>query len=324
MTGSSEWKPVAGNSPGQKGAGSGPAPVPALSELLRSSPLRGRRLVRREPIHVWEMSAVERLHLDDGGTVILKSAAAPFTAEARILEHAARHGVPVPEVLSAVVSDDLLTMLLEDLGEPPEQDPPVDAGAYAATLVHACPPMSELPLMDAPGLAALPSRALATLTSLQKTGRWDGAEGIAQMLERLVDVADKRAAGTDTPPFGMCHSEFHPTSLHTGPAGLRILDWARAFTGPGLLDLASWRDTPLPLDVGAIATMIKAYIDAGGAPSAGTRRGGLPAEVWAGGRHRVWICDWYLQQSLHWMPDPEQDEATQRAVRRHLPRRSNA
>ncbi|GAA0285568.1 hypothetical protein GCM10009527_096970 [Actinomadura nitritigenes] len=98
----------------------------------------------------------------------------------------------------------------------------------------------------------------------------------------------------------------------------RILDWARAFTGPGLLDLASWRDTPLPLDVTAIAEMIGAYIAAGGPESAAAERGGLPAEVWAGGWHRVWICEWYLRQRVHWMPDPEADEAIQRVVRRHL------
>ncbi|MFD0903585.1 phosphotransferase [Actinomadura sediminis] len=264
------------------------------------------------------MSAVERLHLDDGGTVILKTAVDPFTAEARILEHAARHKVPVPEVLAATVTDNRLMMLLEDLGEPPEQDPPVDAGAHAATLVHACPPLSGLPLMDAPALAALPRQALATLTSLQEAGRWDGTEDVAHLLERLSETSERRAAGTDTPPFGMCHSEFHPTSLHTGPAGTRVLDWARAFTGPGLLDLASWRDTPLPLDIGAIAGMIEAYIAAGGTRDAGSRRGGVPAEVWAGGWHRVWICDWYLQQCQRWMPDPGRDEATQRTVRRHL------
>ena len=40
------------------------------------------------------------------------------------------------------------------------------------------------------------------------------------------------------------HSEFHPTSLHIGRDGRRLLDFARTFNGPGLLDLASWPPQP--------------------------------------------------------------------------------
>ena len=64
--------------------------------------------------------------------------------------------------------------------------------------------------------------------------------------------------------------------------------------------------------------MISAYIAAGGSPAAATDRGGLRAEVWAGGWHRLWIIEWYLQQSVRWMPDPASDAPTQRVVRRHL------
>ncbi|MFF0524089.1 hypothetical protein ACFYTC_35795 [Actinomadura nitritigenes] len=296
-----------------------PASSRVLSLLLGSSSLRARRAVRREPVHVWSLSAVERVHLDDGGTVILKSAIAPFTGEADVLQHAGRHGVPVPKVLAVSRQGQAhLSMLLEDLGEHPTEDAPLPQGAAAAVAIHACPPMPGLPMLDARELASLPGRALDSLARLQQAGRWSDAADIRRSLTNLADVAEARSEGVAMPPFGMCHSEFHPTSLHTGPFGLRILDWARAFTGPGLLDLASWRDTPLPLDVTAIAEMIGAYIAAGGPKSAAAERGGLPAEVWAGGWHRVWICEWYLQQSVHWMPDPDADEATQRVVRRHL------
>ncbi|MBO2465382.1 phosphotransferase [Actinomadura violacea] len=295
------------------------APSPVLSSLLASSPLRARRAVSREPIHVWALSAVERVHLDNGGTVILKSAIAPFTGEADVLQYAGRHGVPVPDVLAVSRRDDAhLSMLLEDLGEHPAEDASLPQGAAAAVAIHACPPMGGLPVLDARELASLPGRALGALARLQQAGRWSDAADIRRLLTELAEVAEARSAGAATPPFGMCHSEFHPTSLHTGPSGLRVLDWARAFTGPGLLDLASWRDTPLPLDVAAIAEMIGAYIAAGGPESAAAERGGLPAEVWAGGWHRVWICEWYLQQCVRWMPNPEADEATQRVVRRHL------
>lgn len=304
---------------GPEGAGPVSAPSPVLASLLAASPLGPRHVVRREPVHVWGLSAVERVQLDDGGTVILKSAIAPFTGEADVLDHAARNGVPVPTVLAADRQGDArLSMLLEDLGEHPEEDASLQHGAAAAVAVHACPSMPSLPVMDARELASLPGRALGSLAHLQEAGRWEDTADIRRSLERLAAVAEQRATGAATPPFGMCHSEFHPTSMHTGPAGVRILDWARAFTGPGLLDLASWRDTPLPLDTGAIAEMIDAYITAGGAESAAANRGDLPAEVWTGGWHRVWICEWYLQQCVRWMPDPGADEATRRVVRRHL------
>ncbi|MGI5206172.1 phosphotransferase [Spirillospora sp. CA-108201] len=295
------------------------APSPVLSALLAASPLSPRRTVSRDPIHVWTLSAVERVHLDDGTTVILKSAVAPFTGEARVLEYAAHHGVPVPTVLASDrQGEDHLWMLLEDLGEHSEEDTSLYLGAATAVAVHVCPPMLGLPVMDAQELGSLPGRALGSLTRLQEAGRWTDTADIRHSLGRLAAVADKRAVGTTTPPFGMCHSEFHPTSIHAGPEGVRVLDWARSFIGPGLLDLASWRDTPLPLDTEAIAEMIDAYIAAGGSESAAANRGGLPAESWAGGWHRIWICEWYLQQSLRWMPYPDTDGATQRVVRRHL------
>ncbi|MFI0354233.1 phosphotransferase [Actinomadura sp. 9N407] len=286
--------------------------------MLFSAGLRGQ-VIGRDPIHVWELSAVERVRLDDGTSVILKTAAAPFTKEANMIRHVAKHGVPVPALLmSTKLLDGQLAMLLEDLGPMPEQDAPMDVGARTAVAVHSCPAPTGLPLLDARALASLPVKALTSLESLQASGRWTGACDVRSLLEQLADVADRRAAGADTPPYGLCHSEFHPTSLHTSPHGIKVLDWARAFAGPGLLDLASWEDTPKPLDVAAIAEMIAAYVAAGGAESAQAKRGGLSAAAWAGGWHRLWIIEWYLQQSVKWMPDPGRDQATRRAVRRHL------
>lgn len=318
MTGSGVSKPVAGNDTGPEGADPLSAPSGVLSALVLSAGIAAKP-VAREPLHVWALSAVERIHLDDGTTVILKTADAPFTREAEVIEHAARHGAPVPTLLA--VSHDppgRLAMLMEDLGEMPAQDAPLDVGARAAVHVHACPPMDGLPLLDAAALAVLPGQALASLQQLRGADRWTADTDVQALLGRLADVGERRARGADIPPFGLCHSEFHPTSLHTGPRGVRVLDWARAFNGPGLLDLASWEDTPKPLDLDALAAMISAYVAAGGTGSALVERGGLPVEAWAGGWHRVWISEWYLQQSVCWIPDRARDTATQRTVRRHL------
>lgn len=319
MTGSSGYTPVPGDhTEGSAGAGSLSAPDGVLQTLLASC-CRAARPLRREPLHVWQMSAVERIHLDDGTSVILKTAKVPFTAEADVLRHVAVHGVPVPKVLASHrVGDQPLVMLLEDLGQQPEEDPPLAVGARAAVAVHACPPLLDLPVLDAEALARLPLQALDTLATLNDQDRWRDTPDVRLTLEQIAKIAPRRARGTVTPPYGMCHSEFHPLSFIPSGDAAVIVDWARAFTGPGLLDLASWEDTPKPLDPTAIAAMLDAYVTAGGSPSARQPRGGLPPQVWAGGWHRVWIVEWYLQQCAHWMPDPASDEATQRTVRRHL------
>lgn len=120
-------------------------------------------------------------------------------------------------------------------------------------------------------------------------------------------------------PFGWVHAEFHPTSLHIGPTGWRLLDMARAFTGPGLLDLASWHTTlhaPDPLRLGAF---LEQYVTAGGAPDVLAQRGGgLAAEAWAVGWHRMWVTERFLEQIVRWLDAPATDLASIKVVRRHL------
>ncbi|MFI0481755.1 aminoglycoside phosphotransferase family protein [Actinomadura sp. 9N215] len=301
---------------GLEGAGAVSAPFPVLNEMLIAHDFPPA--IRREPIHVWAMSSVERVHLEDEQTVILKSAASPFAREASTLRHVADH-VPVPRVhASRILSDGRLAMLLQDLGEHPEDDPSLTRGARAAVRIHECMPPRNLPRLSRPRLASLPVDALASWAALQRAGRWTDTEDIRQALFTLGDIGHYRSRGATTPPFGLCHSEFHPTSLHDGPAGLYVLDWARAFVGPGLLDLASWEDTPKPLNTNAIADMIVRYVEEGGHPEAMAKRDGLPPQIWAGGWHRVWISEWYMQQCLFWIPDPANDATVQKAVRRHL------
>lgn len=278
----------------------------------------GRAGVRREPIRVWEMSVVERLHAPGGETAVFKYARAPFDAEARVLGHAARHGVPVPALFAEAYRPGLLGMLLEDLG-PVAREATLGEGARAAAVTHAVPGLPRLAVLDAAGLAELPKAALASLDELTGAGRWTDAEDIRDGLRALLDSAAARAAGAQTPPFGLCHSEFHPTSLHVGGQGdWRLLDWARGFTGPGLLDLVSWQGTTRPPDYGALDRLLDAYVAAGGPAQVRDERGGLPAARWAVLWHRTWVIEWYLAQAATWIGDLADDPAYQRVVRRHL------
>lgn len=289
-----------------------PATVETLAKHL------GVTIERREEIRVWSMSGVERLFLAEGGTAILKYAAQVFNAEAENLDHTAWHGVPVPQLWADLYqADGSMVMIMEDLG-PQKREADLGDAAAAAVAIHRCPPPPHGRTLDAAGLADLPSRARGWLDLLRADDRWTDTEDFGRSLRALQKVAPRRASGAETPPYGMCHSEFHPTSIHIGADDrLAIMDWARAYTGSGLLDLVSWQGTPKPLDLAAVSELITAYVAAGGPPQATATRGGLPASVWAAGWDKLWVVEWFLESCFRW-GDPANDQAMQKAISVHL------
>ncbi|MGH3480444.1 MAG: hypothetical protein ACRDSI_11635 [Pseudonocardiaceae bacterium] len=265
---------------------------------------------KREPLRVWAHSGVERLHFGDGASVVFKYADAPFDTEHVALRLAASNGVPVPALRAARTIPGMLGMLLEDLGEP-VRDADDHDGARAAVHLHrvaaAAPGMTRL---DATALASLPPRITS---SLQRLGMAD----LVENARALDAAATGRVSGAELPPFGLCHSEFHPTSLHISASGWRLLDFARAFIGPGLLDLASWHgtlDDPQPVRT---LGLIESYITAGGPRQALAMRGGLDAASWALGWHRVWVVNWFTEQIERGWAQEAQDSWTI-AIGRHL------
>ncbi|WP_106402817.1 aminoglycoside phosphotransferase [Actinocorallia populi] len=264
----------------------------------------------REEIRVWARSGVERLHLADGTSVVFKYAEGPFMNEHAALDVAEHAGLPVPGRLGAVRSRDLLGMLLDDLG-PVIREATDQEGAAWAVAVHRVGETGSLPVVDAQGLAAMPGRML------DRFRRLDLADPMREAAQALDKVASRRAEGAESPPFGLCHSEWHPTSLHVGHGGVHLLDFARAFRGPGLLDLASWHGTLDKPDIERLTSLIEDYLKAGGPASAAEERGGLPAARWALGWHRVWAADWFTYQlTIGWADGAE--EAWTTAITRHL------
>ncbi|WP_399935697.1 phosphotransferase family protein [Streptomyces kanamyceticus] len=277
----------------------------------------GRTTAVREEVRVWSMSGVERLTFPDASTVIFKYAKRPFDSEDQALRLAHTLGVPVPQVNASTVLDGWLGMLMEDLG-PAVRDADDLDGTAAAVVLHGTRTAAALPVLDQVRLRSLPHRALEHLAQLRKAERWQDTDDIEDALDQIAQAAEARSAGTTVAPFGWVHSEFHPTSLHISQRGWRLLDFARAFTGPGLLDLASWHgtlDTPQPV---RLRVFLEQYVTAGGTPDAFTRRGGLSAENWALGWHRMWAIEWFMEQSVRWINDPATDPAYIKAVRRHL------
>lgn len=279
--------------------------------------LTGRTTALREEVRVWSMSGVERLTFTDGTTAVFKYAKKPFDSEDQALRLAHTLGVPVPTVASSAVLDGWLGMLLEDLGAPIREADDLD-GAAAAVVLHRTRTASALPVLDQERLRTLPNRALDHLAQLRKAERWQDADDIEDALDRIAHAAEERSAGTAVAPFGWVHSEFHPTSLHIGRHGWRLLDFARAFTGPGLLDLASWHGTIDEPDPVRLRVFLETYVTEGGTPDALAKRGGLSAEKWALSWHRMWAVEWFMEQSIRWINDPATDPAYTKTVRRHL------
>ncbi|MET7949099.1 aminoglycoside phosphotransferase [Micromonospora sp. NPDC005324] len=265
--------------------------TPLRGDLLAAS----RRVpTRRHIIQTWELSSVERWFFPDGSSLICKLATAPFTGEATVLRALNNQQAPVPLLDGYAMRPDGLGMLMEDLGEPSRTATFAEAAA-AARWVHATAGIPNLPAFDEAGLARLPGQGLDALNELRRQGRFThDAEGIEAVLQRLAGTARRRADGAERPPFGLCHGEFHRTSLHVSRAGCRLVDWAKAFSGPGLLDLATWFGTRTPTEPRLLTKLIHAYVAAGGHPDAEADRGGLPAARWALGWHRVWAAWWLL------------------------------
>ncbi|OIJ86006.1 phosphotransferase family protein [Streptomyces colonosanans] len=288
--------------------------VELLDNLLT---MAGRTTAAREEVRVWSMSGVERLTFPDTSTAIFKYAKRPFDSEDQSLRLANTLGVPVPQVHASAVLDGWLGMLMEDLG-PAVRDADDLDGTAAAVVLHGTRTAAALPVLDQVRLRSLPNRALEHLAHLRKAERWQDTDDIEDALDRIAQAAKARSAGTTVAPFGWVHSEFHPTSLHIGQHGWRLLDFARAFTGPGLLDLASWHGTLDAPDPVRLRVFLEQYVTAGGTPDALTQRGGLTAENWALGWHRMWAVEWFMEQSIRWINDPATDPGYIKAVRRHL------
>jgi hypothetical protein len=185
-------------------------------------------------------------------------------------------------------------------------------------VLHGTRTAPPLRVLDDEGLRVLPSRALDHLGQLRKAERWQDVDDIEDALDRIAQAAETRAAGATVAPFGWVHSEFHPTSLHIGQHGWRLLDFARAFTGPGLLDLAGWHGTLDDPDPARLRVFLESYVAEGGAPDALAQRGGLAAEKWALGWQRMWAVEWFMEQAIRWINDPATDPAYIKVVRRHL------
>ena len=131
-----------------------------LRELVRRA-TTAKDVVRRETLSDWQLSRVERVHLDDGSSIILKRSKAPLVDEGCILSDLRDSDIPVPSLYLAHLEDDVLTLVVEDAG-PAKRQPTVRDAAKMAVRTHATPPPAGLPVLHEEALLALPVKPEST------------------------------------------------------------------------------------------------------------------------------------------------------------------
>ena len=151
------------------------------------------------------------------------------------------------------------------------------------------------------------------------SGRWERADHLPVLLRGIDDAAPSLVQGATVQPFGLCHSEYHPTSLPIGNTKTFAVDWAQAYVGPGLLDLASWfQYGARPPTSEQCRSLIETYVEVGGPEEALEPRGSLPPEEWALFWNRLWVVEWFVRSCIGWKRDSTRDLAQEDAVERHL------
>ena len=288
-----------------------------LRELVRKA-TTARNVIRRETLSDWQLSRVERVYLDDGSTIILKRSKSPLVDEGRVLSGLRDSDIPVPSLHLAHLEGDVLTLVMEDAG-PPKRQPTVSDAAEMAVRIHATPPPAGLSVLHREALLAFPVKMRQGIDELASSGRWGRTHHMFILLTGIEDAAPSLVQGATHPPFGLCHSEFHPTSVPIGTKRTVVIDWAQAYVGPGLLDLASWfQYGARPPTSEQCRSMIDAYAAAGGPEEALEPRGSLPPEDWAPFWNRLWVVEWFVRSCTSWMKDLTQDLVWEDAVERHL------
>lgn len=273
---------------------------------------------RRETVRAGSHGGVERLRFPNGLTLIHKYGHTPLAHEAathRVLQAA---GVPVATLHSSEVREQHMTIVMEDLGE--AERPATQDEVLALLLqLHAVPTPRGGPSLSEYTMVTLPDRARWHLDRLSDYGRWTNVVGrLTTDLEKVRKISADRAAGADKEPFGWVHTEFAGRGAHVGRKGVRLIDFARSYAGPVLLDLVSWGDGLDRARPREARAFLERYVDLGGPASTLDRRAGLAAERWALAWLRVWRVEWYLQQSASRFADPALDPTRQALVLRNL------
>jgi hypothetical protein len=274
-------------------------------------------VVDREVLQSTRLSRVERVIIDDGTTYIAKRGTHLLVDEVDTIR--SLHGSPIPiaELYVADIKGESLTMLMEDLGPVKIQPTIEDAAEMAVRMTQTTPP-DHLPTEGRESLERQPQNIKSGIEQLVSLGTWENPDRIRRPLDDIVKAASDLSSGTELRPFGLCHREYHPTSLHIGTKKTALVDWQRTYVGPLLPCLVNWFPIADAPNLKACRRLIKAYISEGGDPEAQEKRGDLRPESWAFFWQRVGAAEWWINSQINWQTNDTQDGSWQRAVERAI------
>ena len=286
-------------------------------QTLVSQVKPGSQVIGREVLQSTGFSRVERVTLDGGASYIAKRGMYLATDEARTIR--ALHGSPIPiaEMYVADTEGEFLTMLMEDLGPASRQPSIAEAGEMAVLMTRTEPP-DHLPTEGRESLQRLPQSIMAGIERLVSEGTWTNPDRVMRPVKDIAKAAPGLSSSAEMRPFGLCHREYHPTSLHIGTRKTALLDWQRTYVGPLLPCLANWFDTVDAPDLKACRRLIGEYVPAGGGREALDVRSDLRPEVWAFFWQRVAAAEWWITSQIEWQTSDTRNSGWQRAVERAI------
>jgi hypothetical protein len=203
----------------------------------------GRRIVGRETIHVWPLSCVQRLVLDDGTRLIYKSQLPP-TVESRFYERASSALLPGHQSLGRLGNCE--TMTIEWIEAPLLTDQahsPAELAEHGHEVIAQIGEIAgDLPTyLDIGSIPAWSAEVEITLEKLEKLildRRFPRTDlDAVQRVRTWAASAPVTAAIAATPR--LTHGDLKADQIFVTTDGYRVIDWQRPIVAPPETDLVS-------------------------------------------------------------------------------------
>ncbi|MBI1299404.1 phosphotransferase [bacterium] len=245
------------------------------------APLLPSAVIRRETLHEWPLSCVQRLHCEDGNTVIYKVQSAP-SVEAEFYRQARSSLLVTAQILP--VDDGPAALLLEDVDAPLLGDVILTAAQAVAhteqILDQIAAITGDLPALN--DIRSEDSRRACGEAILNDLHRLVNDGSFRQVNAQMIDDVAAVIAAEDVQAAlhgetGYVHGDLRAENVLLTADGYRVLDWQRPWWGPVALDRLS-----LLLSLGVDPTVHVAV---------GVQR-----------LHILLQIGWLAQCALHWFP----------------------
>lgn len=207
------------------------------------SAILGRTITARVTLHEWPLSCVQRIHLNDGSSVIYKSQVGPT------VEAAFYRSMSSPLLIPAqTISEEAgyVVMLFDDVAAPRLCDLAFSTDQLV-TIGQQLSHQIKLVVGNCP--VYLDLSTIAKWQEIMTETQWHLARLVAdgrfvQTTEEHLHALEAQAKDEAvlmalTGSSGLVHGDLTGENIFVLPTGLRVIDWQRPLLGPSDLDLAT-------------------------------------------------------------------------------------